>query len=75
MISIILGYNGGPPEKCYDEEGGSSYSTGAVLQIPPAPHLLLPGYPIKYERSLIGGIFLCLNFDKFADATKLLSLF
>ena len=37
VISIILGYKGDHLNFFSDENGGSSYFTGAALQIPPAP--------------------------------------
>ena len=47
VISIILGYNGGPPEKCYDEEGVHHILQELSFKShqPPPPH------PIKNERS------------------------
>ena len=37
VISVNLGDKEGPPKKVPKEEGGSSYTTGATSQIPPAP--------------------------------------
>ena len=54
VISIILGYKGGPPENFLDEEGGHHILQELSFKshLPPRPPLLTT--PLKNERSLNG---------------------